>query len=145
MACNISKKAASKTVQCLHFSLYFLASCIFWDLGAKNWSSLHVLPWYVLPTSIWWPLIALLIREILPDSSRIFIISFAFCYVHIILYPWLPKRFLPCCRNLAFSLHFSIFMKLIKNQNFPKLDVFSAWKVLGAWISTVLLFLLYSW
>lgn len=32
--------------------------------------------------------------------------------------------FLPCCRNLVFNFHSSIFMKLVKTQKFPKLDVF---------------------
>lgn len=84
-------------------------------------------------------------QGLLHDSCKIFIGSFAFCYVHITWYPWLPKSSLPCCRSLAFILHSSIFMKLIKPQKFPKLDVFLPGKSLKLEFPRSCLFLLCSW
>lgn len=104
------------------------------------------------PASSWWPLTAVIIRDVLHDSSKChwggrlqnslqqslchLFFFFAFCCVHIILYPWLPQCFLPSCMNLIFSLYSSIFIKLIKKLFFFKLDVF-----FEAWISTALVFL----
>lgn len=136
MPCNISKKAASRTVNCLLSSSLVLFSLLYL-LGSlsKELMFLHVLLWYVLPTShcgshqgyVAW------LQQNLYHQFCLLL-----CAHHIV--SWLPKCFfLPCYRNLVFNLHSLIFMKLIKNQKFPKLHVFLFGKFLRLDFSAVLL------